>query len=54
MKEITVEKTKIACDGGTSSSHPKVWLQIDPRVGSVECPYCGRVYVLDKNASESH
>ncbi len=54
MKEITVEKTKIACDGGTSSSHPKVWLQIDPRQGKTECPYCGRVYVLDPKAGHSH
>ncbi len=54
MKETTVDKTKIACDGGTASSHPKVWLQIDPRDGKAECPYCGQIFVLDKNAAASH
>ncbi len=54
MKEIVVNSTKVACDGGTTSSHPKVWLQIDPAKGKVECPYCGQVYALDKNAAHSH
>ena len=42
--EIT-DKTRIACDGGTLG-HPRVWLQIDPKVGYVECGYCDKRYVL--------
>ncbi|MEO0860291.1 MAG: zinc-finger domain-containing protein [Pseudomonadota bacterium] len=43
----TVTKTRIACDGGESAlGHPRVWLSIDPKVGSVECGYCGKRFIL--------
>ncbi len=40
-----VTKTRIACDGG-ALGHPRVWLQIDPKVGYVECGYCDKKFVL--------
>ncbi len=48
-KIVEVQKTKIACDGSASSSHPRVWLQIDPSKGSVTCPYCNKIFVLKKH-----
>jgi uncharacterized Zn-finger protein len=47
----TVTKTRISCDGGASSGHPRVWLQIDPETRSVECPYCDKKFILDESAS---
>lgn len=44
-----VTKTRIACDGG-AGGHPRVWLQIDPKTGEVECPYCDKRFVLAKGA----
>lgn len=41
----TVTTTRIACDGGTLG-HPRVWLQIDPAIGWVECGYCDKRFVL--------
>ncbi|MEM8789339.1 MAG: zinc-finger domain-containing protein [Pseudomonadota bacterium] len=40
-----VEQTRVACDGGTLG-HPRVWLQIDPATGYVECGYCDKRYIL--------
>lgn len=45
MEEVTTHKSRIACDGGTNSTHPRVWLQIDPKMGSVTCPYCSRHFI---------
>ncbi len=36
-----VDTYRISCDGGEGAlGHPRVWLQIPPQVGVVECPYC--------------
>jgi DNA polymerase I len=49
---IEVTKTRIACDGGGAAlGHPRVWLQIDPETGYVECGYCDRRYVLKEGAA---
>ena len=50
-KITKVTKSKIACDGGTSSSHPRVWLQIEPSKGEVVCPYCDAKFVLEGKGS---
>lgn len=44
-----VSQTRICCDGGTLG-HPRVWLQIDPAVGWVECGYCDKRFVLKAGA----
>jgi len=49
----TVTKTRIFCDGG-AGGHPRVWLQIDPATGKVECPYCDKIFILAKDATASH
>ena len=44
----TVSSTRIACDGGEGAlGHPRVWLQIDPKTGWVECGYCDKRFILD-------
>ncbi|MCR9214961.1 MAG: zinc-finger domain-containing protein [Proteobacteria bacterium] len=50
IETIEVEKSKIACDGGKGAlGHPRVFLNMGDK-GQVECPYCGRVYVLKPGA----
>lgn len=44
-----VTTTRIACDGG-ALGHPRVWLQIDPETGEVECGYCDKKFVLAEGA----
>ena len=52
FETIKVDTTAVACDGGGGSlGHPRVFLQMKPEVGEIECPYCSRRYVLDKDAA---
>lgn len=46
---VTVEKTTVACDGGTDLGHPVVYLNLGA-TGEAECPYCGRHFVLAAGA----
>ena len=48
VETIQVEDTTVGCDGGTLG-HPLVYLNLGPE-GSVDCPYCGRRYVLAEGA----
>ncbi len=51
VETFNVETTQVHCDGGGGSlGHPRVYLQIKPEVGEIECPYCSRHYVLTKGA----
>jgi len=54
VETIMVEKRTIACDGGGGSlGHPRVFLTLTPsgeHEGIVECPYCGRTYILKPGA----
>jgi uncharacterized Zn-finger protein len=45
---------KIACDGG-AGGHPRVWLTIPEDTGWVECGYCDKRYVIDRDhAHDDH
>lgn len=62
METIKVDTNVVACDGGGGGlGHPRVYLHIrhtsydhgdeeksdgSKPEGQVECPYCGRIYVL--------
>ncbi len=46
---LNVTTSKLACDGDAESGHPRVFLTMTSS-GTVDCPYCGRHFVLDKNA----
>ncbi|MFT5538888.1 MAG: putative Zn-finger protein [Alphaproteobacteria bacterium] len=45
---ITVNQNTVACDGGTLG-HPTVYLNLAPK-GEIDCPYCGRHFVLADGA----
>ncbi len=51
---ILVQQTNISCDGGGGAlGHPLVYLAL-PKSGQIDCPYCGRRYVLDARAKQAH
>jgi len=45
---FTVDTPTVACDGG-ALGHPVVYLNLQP-AGEVDCPYCGRHFVLAEGA----
>ena len=51
FEAIQVQVLDVACDGGGGTlGHPKVYLHIDPEIGSIVCPYCSRTYLLKNGA----
>lgn len=48
---IPVESPVVACDGGGALGHPRVYLNMGS-AHSIECPYCGRHYVLSADAKQ--
>ena len=55
VEVIHVESPAVACDGGGGAlGHPRVFLRIKPDVGEIDCPYCGRRYVLKEGAAAHH
>ena len=47
---IQVESPVVACDGGGGAlGHPRVYLNMGNK-SEIECPYCGRHYVLKAGA----
>ncbi len=50
--EVTTQ-WRVACDGGGSATgHPRVWLQIAPDIGFVECGYCDKRFVHEEFADK--
>jgi len=50
---IQVERTEVACDGGDGPlGHPRVFLNLAAH-GQIDCPYCGRRYVLAAGAKRA-
>jgi uncharacterized Zn-finger protein len=49
---ITVDTEKLYCDGGNGPlGHPRVFLTMT-KAGTVDCPYCGRHFVLNPSAGK--
>jgi uncharacterized Zn-finger protein len=47
---VTVNRTRVACDGGEGAlGHPKVYLEMGEQ-DFVECGYCDRRFVLSPEA----
>ena len=53
--EITeVEDLQTNCDGGGGAlGHPLVYLNLG-ETGFVDCPYCGRRFLLKEGSTRSH
>ena len=49
VETVSVETRTVACDGGGALGHPRVFLNIGAE-GAVDCPYCGRRYILKPGA----
>lgn len=50
---VVVATPSVACDGGERFGHPRIYLNVAQR-GEIACPYCSRLYVLDRNAKADH
>lgn len=48
---IEVDEAAVACDGN-AMGHPRVFLRIGEE-GVVDCPYCGRRFVLRSRVPEA-
>lgn len=50
VETISVDSKKVSCDGGSVAlGHPVVWLEMG-RSDHIDCPYCGRRFVLKEGA----
>lgn len=51
-----VTQWKVACDGGEGAlGHPRIWLQIPHSTGWIECGYCDKRFVIDRDhAHDDH
>lgn len=53
LETLEVETDVVGCDGGGGPlGHPLVYLNLGAS-GHVDCPYCGRRYVLKAGAKAS-
>jgi uncharacterized Zn-finger protein len=51
IETLEIDTPKIACDGGKGASgHPRVFLTVG-KDGKVDCPYCGKRFILQAGAS---
>jgi len=54
IETVVVKSSVVACDGdGGALGHPRVYLNMGEK-HSIDCPYCGRHYVLDEAAAGHH
>jgi uncharacterized Zn-finger protein len=49
IETLFIDTPKIACDGDKSSPHPRVFLTVGKQ-NFVDCPYCGKHFVLREGA----
>ena len=52
VETVETDMAAVDCDGGGGSGsgslgHPRVYLQIKPEEGHIDCPYCGKRFVLN-------
>ena len=53
IETIAVDTEKLYCDGGNNDlGHPRVFLAMT-KAGFVDCPYCGRHFVLASGARKA-
>ena len=49
---IEANSRELACDGGGALGHPRVFLNMGEKT-QIDCPYCGRHFVLSADAPAS-
>lgn len=50
VETVEAESPQVACDGGGGAlGHPRVFLNMGEKK-EIDCPYCGRRFVLKKGA----
>lgn len=52
-----VTRWRVSCDGddGAGMGHPRVWMAIAPEAGYVDCGYCDKRFVIDRDhAHDDH
>jgi len=52
VENILVDTAKVSCAGDKESEHPRVFLVLNAE-GFVDCPYCGKRFVLKECASKA-
>jgi uncharacterized Zn-finger protein len=51
LETVVAEEPIVACDGGNGAlGHPRVYLNMGEK-REIDCPYCGRHYVLKEGAA---
>ncbi len=51
---VETDSRSVRCDGGDGAlGHPAVYLNMG-HDEAIDCPYCGRRFVLKKEAAEAH
>ncbi|MFV0294047.1 MAG: zinc-finger domain-containing protein [Paracoccus sp. (in: a-proteobacteria)] len=50
LETEVVTRWKIACSGDETRGlgHPRVWMAISPFTGYVDCAYCDKRFVIDR------
>jgi uncharacterized Zn-finger protein len=51
---IEIDQTNPVCDGGGGAlGHPKIYLEMGSK-SEIDCPYCGRHFVLTGDGAHTH
>lgn len=53
VETLYVDTLQVGCDGGGALGHPLVYLTMEKN-GVVDCPYCGRRYILNQHVHSGH
>lgn len=56
LEIVQISTSSVACSGKeVPLDHPKVYLQINPKYGHIDCPYCGKrfKFLTSKKNSDS-
>lgn len=53
VEVVEVEKPKVSCEGESGAlGHPRVYLNMGDK-REIDCPYCGRRFVLKEGATRA-
>ena len=51
---IKINQTNAVCDGGGGAlGHPKIYLEMGSK-SEIDCPYCGRHFILTGDGAHTH